>query len=219
MAERDDISCNNETCGSVGTTVTGRFIDPELYNKIVKHNIRKSILHTLFRECIKEPITKNRLANILGIEYHKLFYQMNNQLKQFWIVVREEKIRGAHEEYIMPAQINAIYFNIGSEQQLFLLDPLANVYGPLKEVGTRCDNCSKAQKVRCLQEIDEQDIFAGEYGLKEHMAALHKANGRYEPTPVDFISVCTIHRSIQNRVCTIKLINNPCVFSDPGYWD
>jgi len=70
------------------------YIDPETYTSIVNHDLRKRILTKLYRSTRTSPISKQELADSLGIDYHQLVYQLNHHLRDFWTVKEEQKVRG-----------------------------------------------------------------------------------------------------------------------------
>ena len=74
------------------------FTDPDTYSSIINHDIRKRILRTLYDSTKDAPISKQDLADKLGVGYYRLGYQLNNHLKDFWTVREERKVRGARME-------------------------------------------------------------------------------------------------------------------------
>lgn len=184
--------------------LSGEFLDLHISLKIANHLLRKRILHRLYELGIDGPITKKDLARDLNENYHRVLYQLNEHLRQFWTVTEERKVRGAREELIVPANPNTIYCNIGSDTVMNIIDPLANIFGRLNIVGTRCDNCSVEQQKQCMSRIVEQGC-AVDYlkpGKKRDILA---ANYRKKPyTPVDHILVCTISHILDGEKCTIS---------------
>jgi hypothetical protein len=108
------------------------YIDPETYTSIVNHDLRKRILTKLYRSTRDAPISKQELANSLGIEYHQLVYQLNHHLRDFWSVKEEQKVRGTRMELIEAAHPYAVFITIGKEHGIFLVDPLIRRSPPLR---------------------------------------------------------------------------------------
>lgn len=193
--------------------IRGVTINPQVYLKVINHDLRKRILHKFFALTINGSISKKQLADALGIGYHKLLYQLNEHLRDFWEVKYEKKIRGAHEEFIAPPHTNLIYVNIGTDAMIHVLDPLANLFGTLRKVGTRCDQCSELQIGRCLADLRRQGCYPidEEEGVKQRKVL--KANYRSDPlTPVDFILVCTALKTLERETCVVKPTDGKCPF-------
>lgn len=186
--------------------LNGEIIDPEIYLNVVNHELRKEILHTLFLHSITGPITKAQIADSLDIGYHKMLYQLTNQLEFFWKVDHEKKVRGAREEYITPKHVNTIYCLLGSDARIHILDPLANIFGKVSEVGTRCDKCSKEQIDTCLKQMDLHPCmpWTDEYNKKKQIILME--NNRTLPyKPVDNFLICTLIKSLENKPCELTL--------------
>lgn len=135
------------------------YMDPVTYTAVSTHAMRQQILTRLYREAYNgHCMTKQELADSLGIRYQQLVYQLMNHLNDFWTVVREEKVRGTRMEYIAPANPNAIHLCIGKDRRIYIVDPIAELYGPLDEVGARCDSCSVDEAEYCVQSLIEKGI-------------------------------------------------------------
>jgi hypothetical protein len=107
------------------------YMDPVTYTAISTHELRQTILTKLYKEAYNgNSITKQELADSLGIKYQQLVYQLMNHIRDFWTVVKEEKVRGTRMEYIAPANPNAIHICIGKDRRIFIVDPIAELYGP-----------------------------------------------------------------------------------------
>jgi hypothetical protein len=156
-----------------------QFIDPEVYTSIVNHPLRKELLHSLYVVCHTEPATKQQLADHLNVGYHQIVYQLNNHLNEFWQVVEEQKVRGTRMELIGPAHPDTIYITLGKGNGLFMFDPMANLFGPLYKVGTRCDLCSPSEARRCVEYATNQGLFKS--SLTETEQAIMIFNGRKMP--------------------------------------
>ncbi len=183
--------------------ISGEFLDLHISLKIVNHPLRKRILHRLFEKGIEGPVSKKDLARDLNEDYHRLLYQLNEHLRQFWVIKEERKVRGAREELIMPANPNAIYCNIGSDTVINIIDPLANIFGRLNIVGTRCDSCGTGRQKKCVDRVVEQGC-AVDYLKPGRKGDILAANDRKRPyTPVDHILVCTITGVLDGEKCTI----------------
>ena len=91
------------------------YMDPDTYTAISSHKMRQEILSALYREAYNgRSVTKQELADMLGIKYQQLVYQLMNHIRDFWTVVREEKVRGTRMEYIAPSNPNAIHMCVGT---------------------------------------------------------------------------------------------------------
>ena len=155
------------------------YMDPVTYTAISTHELRQSILTKLYKEAYNgNPLTKQELADALGIKYQQLVYQLMNHIRDFWTVVKEEKIRGTRIEYIAPANPNAIHICIGKDRRIFIVDPIAELYGPLDEVGARCDMCSVDDAERCVRIlIDEGTIHKDLTQPERETLSLNKRSG------------------------------------------
>lgn len=49
----------------------------------------------------------------------------------------EQRRRGTREEFIAFTERNGVYISLGANALLYVLDPLANLFGKLSD-GTRC---------------------------------------------------------------------------------
>jgi len=194
-------------------SIHGVTMDPQAYLKVINHNLRKRILNRLFVLTMDGPISKKQLADSLGIGYHELLYQLNEHLRDFWEVKYEKRIRGAHEEFIAPPYTNLIYVNIGTDATIHVLDPLANLFGTLRKVGTRCDQCSKRQIGRCIAYLRRQGCYPTDEEEEVKQREVLSANYRSDPlTPVDFILVCTALRTLERETCVVKPTEGKCPF-------
>jgi len=197
---------------TTGCSIQGRYIDPGDCLKVLDHPLRKKILHRLALETIDGPITKKELAKTLGMTYTELLYQLNKQLKGFWEVKREQKKRGAHEEFIAPQTPNTIYVMLGEGATIYLLDPLANIFGRISE-GTRCDECSREQIAKCLDKTKMDKCFDFTTEEMNNQEKLLVANKRPYPfTPIDRIISCIALRSLVGEGCAIKVCETECNF-------
>jgi hypothetical protein len=160
-----------------------------------------------------EPQNLNKNPKFASTGYYELIYQLNTHLKDFWQVSYEEKKRGAREEFIAPPVANAIYIMLGSKATIYLLDPLANLYGSLGDTGTRCEQCSQTRIQRCLEELEKQPCFNFCGDEKQKLTRLLELNNRKErPTPVDLIIACTAMRSLEGQGCIVNLSRTNCAF-------
>lgn len=193
--------------------ICGQFLNPQLFLKILGHKVRQNILHKLHLLTLKGPVTKKELADAVGIDYYQLIYQLNHQLKGFWKVRYEVKKRGARVEYIAPPESNPIYILLGSNTTIYVMDPLANIFGKLREVGTRCQCCSEHQIRGCLDTIINQPCFAFAAKDRERLNTLLKINGREKHlTPIDLVIACTVLRAFEGKGCVVELGRSGCVF-------
>ena len=104
-------------------------------------------------------------------------YKMNH-LRDFWTVVREEKVRGTRMEFIAPENPHAIYICLGRDRKIYIVDPIAELYGPLSEVGVRCDKCSSEEAEHCVKSLIEKRIVPAELSQSERETlSLNKRSG------------------------------------------
>jgi hypothetical protein len=194
-----------------GCRIEISYIDPEMYTSIVNHDLRKSILRHLYAMSLDRPITKQELADQVKIGYHQLIYQLGHQLQDFWKVVDEKKVRGTRLEYIAPAAPSSIFITLGKDGKVFTVDPLANLFGPLSKVGTRCDGCSKKEMERCLSHVTTGCCFQGEPTAEEKRAL--EANGRGKPLrPVDLAILCALKGVTAGKTCSVSIPCDSCPF-------
>ena len=187
-------------------TLKGIVIDPEVYLKVINHDLRKKVLHELFKLSINGPITKNEIADNLGIGYHQMLYQLNEHLNYFWTVDHEEKIRGAREEYIRPKNINTVYCLLGSDAAVHVLDPLANLYGKLAKTGVRCDDCPQDQLKRCQDSIKARPCMPQTDEVQKRKQVILMVNERAPPyKPMDQFLVCTLIKSLDNEPSALSI--------------
>ena len=156
-----------------------QYMDPDTYTAIATHEMRQQILHKLFMESYSgHSMTKQELADALNIKYQQLVYQLMNHLRDFWKVVGEEKVRGTRMEYIAPENPHAIYICLGKDRKLYIVDPIAELYGPLSEVGLRCDKCSSEEAEHCVKSLVEKKIVPAELSQSERETlSLNKRSG------------------------------------------
>lgn len=194
-----------------GCTMEIAYIDPETYSSVVNHPLRKEILKALYRRALDGPTTKQALADDLGIDYHQLVYQLNNHLREFWTVAKEQKVRGTRMEFISPAHPNAIFIALGKERSIFVFDPLANIFGPMSSVGTRCDGCSPAEAARCMRFVESAGACST--APTEAEVAVLKANGRSKPfRPLDHAILCALKGFPSGENCVVNIPCEGCAF-------
>jgi hypothetical protein len=188
-----------------------QYIDPEVYTSIVNHPLRKDILRSLYVMCNTEPITKQHLADHLNVGYHQLVYQLNNHLHDFWQVVEEQKVRGTRMELIGPAYPDTIFITLGKDNAIFIVDPMANLFGPLYKVGTRCDQCSPGEARRCVESTTNQGCCKN--GLTETEQAILIANSRKMPMrTVEQAIICSLRGIPEGNMCSIEIPCDGCAF-------
>ncbi|MBN1110335.1 MAG: hypothetical protein JXA45_06205 [Methanomassiliicoccales archaeon] len=186
------------------------YIDPETYTSIVNHELRKRILTKLYRSTRDTPISKQELADALGIEYHQLIYQLNHHLRDFWRVKEEQKVRGTRMELIEAAHPYSVFITIGKENGIFLVDPLADLYGPVVRVGARCDQCSEGEAEQCMRFA--QSRFDAQTPTPSEKAVLD-ANNRYPPyRPMDLALLEAIKGIPAGQPCIIDIPCQTCAF-------
>jgi hypothetical protein len=187
------------------------YIDPETYSSIVNHDMRKRILRTLYGSTREAPISKQDLADKLGVGYHQLVYQLNNHLKDFWAVREERKVRGTRMELIEPAKPSTVYITFGKDNGIFLVDPMANLFGPLARSGTRCDMCSPADAAKCMTSVSSSCSCAAVPNEAEKSMLI--SNGRKTPfKPMDHAILCAIKGIPQGEKCVLEIPCEGCAF-------
>ena len=196
---------------SAGCRMEIAYIDPETYSGIVNHKMRKDILRTLYRMALNGPVSKQEIADDLQLNYHQLVYQLNNHLREFWMVMEEQKKRGTRMELIAPSKPHVIFISLGREQKIYVFDPLANLFGPLSKVGVRCDICSDKEAQKCLKFVNNgcscrSDSTAAEKAIL--VANRRKVNQR----PVDAAIICALRGIPAGQSCVIEIPCNTCAF-------
>jgi hypothetical protein len=196
---------------AAGCRIEIAYIDPETYTSIVNNDLRKAILRNFYAMALDRPITKQELADRVKIGYHQLVYQMGHQLQDFWTVVDEKKVRGTRLEYIAPAAPNSIFITLGKDGRVFVVDPLASLFGPLAKVGTRCDGCSKNDMERCLGHVLSGCCFAD--GPTAEEKSILEANGRKMPLrPIDLAILCALKGVAAGKTCSVSIPCESCPF-------
>ena len=67
------------------------YMDPDTYTAISTHEMRQAILIKMYTESYNgRSMTKQELADSLGIKYQQLVYQLTNHLSDFWTVIKED---------------------------------------------------------------------------------------------------------------------------------
>ena len=150
-------------------------------------------------------MTKQELADSLGIKYQQLVYQLMNHLKEFWVVTGEEKVRGTRMEYIAPANPHGIYICIGKNRKMYIVDPIAELYGPLSEVGIRCDSCSVEEYQHCVNSLIDKGIVPKD--LNDADLETLSLNKRKEARPLDRGLVEALKGLAAGDNCTLTI---PC---------
>ncbi len=92
-----------------------------------------------------------------------------------------------------------------------MVDPLANLFGPLSSVGTRCDGCSPKEAKRCLGYVVEGCCFTGHPSAEE--TAVLKSNGRQEPLrAMDVAIICALRGVATANRCEVSIPCDSCPF-------
>ncbi|HSV42289.1 MAG TPA: hypothetical protein VLH13_02640 [Methanomassiliicoccales archaeon] len=188
------------------------YIDPVTYTSIVNHEMRKDILRALYSVTRNQgPVTKQKLADHLNIGYHQLVYQLNNHLKDFWQVKEEQKVRGTRMELIAPAYPDTIFITLGKENSIYLVDPIANIFGSLSKVGLRCDGCTTNEARKCLDNATRKGSCC--QTPRETEMAMLMSNGRRLPfRVVDHAILCALRGIPEGSTCSIELPCDSCPF-------
>ena len=180
------------------------YMDPDTYTAISTHELRQTILNKLYMEAYNgRSLTKQELADMLGIKYQQLVYQLTNHLKDFWTVQKEEKVRGTRMEYIAPANPNAVHMCIGKDRRIYIIDPIAELYGPIDSVGTRCDKCSVEEAEYCVQSLTEKGIIPKELTTSERETLSMNKRSGLRPLDRGFIEALKGMAAGDNCVLTI----------------
>ena len=190
------------------------FIDPETYSSIINHDIRKRILRMLYSSTKDAPISKQDLADKLGVRYHRLVYQLTNHLKDFWTVREERRIRGARMELIEAAKPSTVYIIFGKDNGIFMMDLAANLFGPLSRSGTRCDSCSPNDAAKCMSSVSSSCPWA--VVPNEAEKGMLISNGRKMPfKPMDYAILGAIKGMPQGKKCVFEIPGEGCAFMRP----
>ncbi len=185
------------------------FLDPVTYTSISDHGMRQDILVELFRSAYHSPVTKQSIADSLGIKYPQLVYQLNNHLREFWEVKGEEKVRGTRMEYIGPRNRNAVYLAIGAGGKAFVVDPLAKLFGPVEEAGLRCDSCSQDEAASCMLSLGEGMREEADEGEGQTL----ERNARSPPwRPLDMALIAAMRQMAAGGVCSLSIPCESCHF-------
>jgi len=186
-------------------------IDPQTYTAIVNHKMRRDILRSLYRQGLDGPISKQDLADSLKLDYHQLVYQLNNHLKDFWEVAEERKVRGTRMELILPSHPYTIFISLGKERSIYMFDPLANLFGPMAKVGTRCDVCTPSEAAKCMGYVDSG--CSNSKSPTDAERAFLRANGRESPLkPLDAAILCSIKGIPSGESCVVNIPCEGCAF-------
>ncbi|NLL94473.1 MAG: hypothetical protein GX224_01750 [Thermoplasmatales archaeon] len=187
------------------------YLDPMTYAAVADHGVRQSILTTLFKKTYSgNSITKQELADAVGLKYQQLVYQLSNHLRDFWTVVDEEKIRGAVQEYIAPADPNAVYICLGKDRKIYMVDPIAEIFGPLSEVGLRCDLCSVDEADACIKSLVSKGIVPAEIGPYERETL--SVNKRSGMRPLDRGIIESLKGIATGSPCVLTIPCERCGF-------
>jgi len=155
-------------------------------------------------------VTKRDLADHLGIKYQQLSYQMCDHLPFFWKVEKEEKVRGTRMEFIVPDEPDAVYIAIGSDRRIFIIDPLAELYGPLSDVGLRCDSCSEKDRDECMKSLTEKGIIPESISDAEKETLV--ANDRKGLSPLDAGIIVSLKELVTGGQCVLTIPCDRCTF-------
>lgn len=182
------------------------YMDPETYTAVASHELRQKILTKLFRTAYEgKRITKQDLADALDQKYQQIVYQLTNHLQDFWTVVEEEKIRGARMEYIAPINVHAVYICLGKDRKIYLVDPIAELYGPLSDVGFRCDKCSVEEAEHCINSLIDKGILSR--NLTQNQRETLSINMRSGMRPLDLGLIKSLNGIASGDYCMLTI---PC---------
>jgi hypothetical protein len=202
---------SSNVIASSGCRIEIAYIDPVTYSSIVNHPLRKEILRALYRAALDGPVSKQGLADRLKLDYHQLVYQLNNHLRDFWTVAEERKVRGTRMELIAPSNPYTIFIALGKEQRIYVFDPLANLFGPLSKIGTRCDACTDKEAAKCMKYV-ERGCACGKPSSDAELSVL-RANGRKQPfKPLDNAILCALKGIPSGEKCVVSIPCEGCAF-------
>ena len=186
-------------------------LDPQTYISVHDHEMRQRILTALFKMTkAYGPVSKQDLADRLGIKYQQLSYQMSDHLSSFWKVAKEEKVRGARMEFIVPANPDAVYIAIGKDRRIYVIDPLAELFGPVSDVGLRCDSCSENERKECMGSLIDKKIVSDSISKAEEETL--KVNGRNDLSPLDAGIIRTLKGLVAGDQCILTIPCDRCTF-------
>ena len=186
-------------------------LDPETYVSIRDHEMRQRILTTLFRMTrVSGPVSKQDIADRLGLKYQQLSYQMCDHLPSFWKVAKEEKVRGARMEFIVPANPDAVYIAIGKDRKIYVVDPMAELFGPLSDVGLRCDSCSEEDRKECIAALAEKKIIPKDISDAERETL--RLNRRNTAGPLDIGIITSLKGLVTGDQCVLTIPCERCTF-------
>lgn len=186
-------------------------LDPETYVSVHDHEMRRRILTTLFKMTRERgAVTKRDIADRLGLKYQQLSYQLCDHLQFFWKVEKEEKVRGTRMEFIVPSDPDAVYIAIGSDRRIFMIDPLAELYGPLSDVGLRCDSCSEEEIRECMRSLTEKEIIPP--GISDAEKETLTVNNRKGVSPLDAGIILSLKGLATGGQCVLTIPCDRCTF-------
>jgi hypothetical protein len=140
----------------------------------------------------------------------KTLLEWNHHLQEFWQIGAQQKVRGTMLELIEPTYPNAIFISLGAEQRIFTVDPLANLFGPLSRMGTRCDHCQERTAQGCCEHVSAGECCPT---LAPSEKDILLANGRREPfRPLDHAIICALRGIPERRACAISIPCEQCAF-------
>ena len=186
-------------------------IDPETYTSIINHDLRKEILRSLYLMSKVRPVTKQQLADHLRVGYHQLVYQLNPHLKDFWRVIEEQKVRGTRMELIGPAYPDTIFIALGKDNGIFMIDPIANIFGAIFKIGSRCDICSPAESRRCMTMVN-QSLILGQEPKETEMAILMSNNRKLPFKVIDLAVIGALRRIPEGNTFVLEIPPEACPF-------
>ncbi|MBM4236887.1 MAG: hypothetical protein FJ151_00165 [Euryarchaeota archaeon] len=186
------------------------YIDPETYVSVVNHDLRKRILVALYRKSLDRPISKEEIAGEIGSGYHQVVYQLNNHLMSFWTVIEEKKVRGTRMELIAPSHPNAILIAFGRDNTIFMVDPIANLFGSVSKVGTRCDICTEEEAKACMRHVTACDCARNP--TAEQVKVLRMNNRKLPLRPLDHAMLCALEGVSKGESCVISIPCASCAF-------
>jgi hypothetical protein len=136
---------------------------------------------------------------------------VGGDLRCFGKPPEEQKVRGTRKELIKPVNRHAVYMTLGRERSIHMVDPIANLFGPLSEVGIRCDKCSRYEADNCLKFLEDNPQF--DFKIEEKDSVILKANDRKPPfRPLDLAMLAALKGIASDQRFQLSIPCASCAF-------
>jgi hypothetical protein len=120
-------------------------------------------------------------------------------------------VRGTRMELLGPAYPDTIFISLGRDNSIFMIDPIANIFGPLYKVGTRCDLCSPAEARRCTSLVG-QSATLGQDPKETEMAILMSNSRKIPFRVIDLAVIGALRRMPEGDTCVVEIPCDSCPF-------